>query len=406
MPHSFSLQKYFKHLPKESPIGTYRIDVISLPEECDFEKELPLEISYIFKSFPEYKERIRAILKQGKAVGVRTVLKTPESILKAVHTVSVHSQENYIITWLPKLLRDKHVPVFTNEDRRRAATYGEDLDRAIEVILRDRLRFKRLVLIDEENRGISVQEQRFMTELSELIYPLAVDYSVFRVIADNANERTRVAQAMIKTLLIIGPIAHLLEKFAAGIGKIFAASTDDLLGESAELMALRGSGFGWRELAKRSRILIPVFGLATYGAFSVEHLLNEGYIIWGGVIFGLSAVALSFTTAIQSIFMYRRNIKKLVHEKKISIVNGWPMFRMAIIQDFTNPARLGLLLGVSLAPFMGILGALLGLMHNGWVLAAIGSTESIVAGITVLGANRINERRFRRKLQRAHIRRI
>ena len=108
----------------------------------------------------------------------------------------------------------------------------------------------------------------------------------------------------------------------------------------------------------------------------------------------------------QSIFMYRRNIKKLVHEEKISIANGWPMFRMAIIQDFTNPARLGLLLGVSLAPFMGIIGALLGLMHNGWVLAAIGSTESIVAGITVLGANRINEWRFRRKLQRTHIRRI
>lgn len=406
MPHVLSLRKYFENRKKESPVGTYRIDVISLPEECDFEKELPLEISYIFKSFPEYKEKIRAILKEGKAVGVRTVLKTPENILKAVHTVSVHSQENYIITWLPKLLRDKHLPIFTEEDRRRAATHGENLDQAVETILRDRLRFKRLVLIDEENIGISAQEQRFMTELSELIYPFAVDYSVFRVIADNANERTRVAQAMIKTLLIIGPIAHLLEKFAAGIGKVFAASTDDLLGESAELMALRGSGFGWRELAKRSKILIPVFALATYGAFSVEHLLNEGYIIWGGVIFGLSAVALSFTTAVQSIFMYRRNIIKLAHERKISIANGWPMLRMAIIQDFTNPARMGLLLGVLLAPFMGMAGAILNLMHNGWVLAAIGSTESIVAGITVLGANRINEWRFRRKLQRTHIRRI
>ncbi len=391
--------EYFTRPPKKSPMGTYRLDVISLPEECDWEKYLPIEIRYIFKSSPENKEKIRAILAQGKAIGVRTVLRTPENILKAIHTVSVHSQSNYIVTWLPKLLRDKHLPKFDERDRQLAAQHSENLDEAVEMILRDRLRFKRLVLIDEENIGIKPEEQRLMTELSEIIYPLAVDYSVFRVIVDNARERTKIAQAIIKMLLIIGPVAHILEKFAAGIGKVFAASADDLLGESAELMALRGSGFSWRELAKRGRLLVPVFALATWGAFSVEGLLEEGHTVWGGIVFGLSAVALSLTTAIQSIFMYRRNLIRLVNENKVTSRDSWGITKLALVQDFTNPARLGLLFGASLAPVMGIIGSLLGLMHNGFVLAAIGSTESIVAGLTVIFADRINEWRFHRKLK-------
>jgi hypothetical protein len=390
----------FSRPPKESPVGSYRLDVLSLPEECDWERYLPIEIRYIFAKNPEYKEKIRAILSQGKAIGVRTVLRTPENILKAVHTISTHSQGNYIITWLPPLLKDKHLPLLTEHDRSEAAKHGEDLDKAIDTILTDRLRFKRLVLIDEENIGIKPEEQRLMTELSEFIYPLAVDYSVFRVIADNARERTKVAQAIIKALLIVGPIAHFLEKFAAGIGKVFAASADDLLGESAELMALRGSGFSWRELAKRSRVLIPVFALATWGAFSVEHLLQEGHVVWGGIVFGLSAVALSLTTAIQSLFLYKRNLRRLAEEKKVSITPERSLTKIALIQDFTNPARFGLLLGASMAPIMGVIGSVLGLMHNGWILAAIGSTESIVAGITVVLADRINEYRFRRGLER------
>jgi len=390
----------FKRRPKESPIGSYRLEVISLPEECDWVEYLPIEIRYIFNRYPEYKERIRTILSQGKAIGVRTILRTPENILKAVNTISVRSQGNYIVTWLPKLLRDKHLPKFTEKDHENAAAHQEDLYKAVEIIERDRLRFKRLVLIDEENIGISHEEQRFMTELSEIIYPLAVDYSVFRVIADNARERTKIAQTIIKALLFIGPIAHILEKWVRGIGKLFAASTDDLLGESAELMALRGSGFTWRELIKRSRVLVPVFALATWGALSVEGFIERDQLVLAGIIFGLSAVALSLTTASQSIFMYRRNLTRLMREHKVMASDGWTAMKLAFIQDFTNPARLGLLLGASLAPLMGIIGSLLGLMHNGWVLATIGSTESIVAGITVILADNINERRFRKKLNR------
>jgi hypothetical protein len=386
--------------PKKSPLGSYRVEVVSLPEECDWEQYLPIEIRYIFKQYPEYKPRVKTILGEGKAIGVRTVLRTPENILKAVHTISVHSQRNFIITWLPKLLHDKHMPVFTDADYAKATAHHEDLDAAVRVITADRLRFKQLVLIDEANVGIAFPEQEFMRELSELIYPLATEYAVWRVIADNAKERTHIAQTIIKALLFVGPIAHILEKALSGIGKVFAASADDLLGETAELMALRGSGFTWRELMKRSRILVPVFALATYGAFSVEPLIERGELVWAGVVFGLSAVALSLTTAVQSLFMYKKNIHRLTEEQKVASRPDWDLTKLALRQDFTNPARLGLLIGAALAPFMGILGSIFHLMHNGWILAAIGSTESIVAGITVFSADYINEWRFRRSLKK------
>ena len=133
--------------------------------------------------------------------------------------------------------------------------------------------------------------------------------------------------------------------------------------------------------------MVPVFALAAYGAFSVEELIVSGHMVWGGVVFGLSAVALSLTTAIQSIFMYRKNLMKLIHNQKVVMNKSWDTTKMALIQDFTNPARLGLLIGVAMAPIMGIVGSLLGLMHNGWILAVIGSTESIVAGLTVIFAD-------------------
>ncbi len=390
----------FTRPKKQSPIGTYRVDVVSLPEELDFPADLPVEIQYILKQHPEYRAQIHKILSDGKAIGVRTVRRSPENILQAVHTISVHSQGNYIITWLPELLRSKHRPVFLREDLEAVQSRGENLEDAVQTILRDRLRFKKLVLIDEENIGIKPEDQRLMSELSEIIYPLAINYSVFRVVADNARERTKIARVIVKALLVIGPIAHILEKIAVGIGKIFAASADDLLGEVAELSALRGSGFSWRELARRSRILIPVFMLATYGAYSVEELLERGQIVTAGIVFGLSAVALSLTTAIQSMFMYLNNLKRISAQGKVKLTRNTSLLRLALRQDFTNPARLGLLLGAAMAPFIGILGALSGLMHNGWVLAAIGSTESIIAGVTVILADYLSEWRFHRSLKK------
>lgn len=397
------LLKFFRHAtepPTRSPVGSYSVGVVSLPEELDWPEFLPLELQYLMSRQPEVRGRLKELLAKGKAIGVRTVELTPEIVLRSVKHISFYSQHNCVLTWLPQLLRDKHLPTITAEDRQNATEHGADLDKDVKIILEHRLKFKRFVLIDEDNVGIGSEEQRFMTELSEVIYPVAIDHIVHRIVVDNANERTEIAQSIIKALLIIGPIAHVLEKWVSGFGKVFAASTDDLLGEAAEIMALRGSGFSWHSLRKRFILLVPVFAAATYGAFQVEPLLNRGFTVLGGAVFGLSAVALSLTTAMQSISMYRRSVQSLVQEGKChGNLRNKSILWAAIVQDFTNPARLGLLIGAVMSPIIGIAGALLGVMHNGWALAFIGSTESVVAGLTVIFSNRINSWYFRRKLR-------
>lgn len=387
--------------PKKTPVGSYSVKVVSLPEELDWDEFLPLELQYVFKRMPESKERLRVLLGAGKAIGVRTIELTPERVLEAVKHISIHSQHNCILTWLPELLRDKHMPIFSPEDHARAKEHGADLDADVRAILDARLSFKKLVLIDEENVGIADEDRRLMRELSETIYPLAIDTIVHRAVVDNANERTEIAQNIIKAMLFIGPITHMLEKWIPGVGKVFAATTDDLMAEAAEISALRGSGFSWKELRKRFIILVPIFALATYGAFQVEPMLEHGYVLLAGAVFGLSAVALSLTTAIQSVGMYLGSVRALKSEGKwhahaSSKSDLWA----AIVQDFTNPARLGLLLGASMAPIMGMIAAALGWMHNGWILALVGSTESVVAGLTVVFSNRIAAMSFRRRLKR------
>jgi hypothetical protein len=171
----------------------------------------------------------------------------------------------------------------------------------------------------------------------------------------------------------------------------------------AELFALRGSGFSWWTLAKRGRILIPVFILATYLALNVEHFIEKDEYAIAGVLFGLSAVMLSLTTAIQSIFIYFGSIKKLALERKIEIKDSWKQFVLAFRQDFTNPARLGLGIGALSSPFIAMVIFIIfpDLTHNGWILALLGSTESFVAALTVLASKFINQKRFEAKLKRS-----
>lgn len=387
------------------PVGSYNIQVVSIPEELNYPESLPLEIRFVIIKNPEYKEKIKKILRTafgGKALGIRTVTETPQKILDAVNNISIYSQHFTILTWLPDLLKNNKLPKFSEEELQRAKEKNIDLDAAAQYILAHKYEFKKIVLIDEANEGITEEERKFIDSLNEKIFNISTDWIVHRIINDNAHERTKVSQTIIKSLLFIGPITHVLEIYARGIGKVFAASSDDILSEVAELFALRGSGFAWKTLARRGRILIPVFILATYLAFNVEHFIEKNEYATAGALFGISAVMLSLTTALQSIFMYFNSIKKLVLEKKLDIKSSQQQFILAFKQDFTNPARLGLGLGALSSPFiaMFIFVLLPGLTHNGWALALLGSTESFVAALTVFAAKFISQKQFEMKLKK------
>lgn len=376
------------------------------PGELLLPEKLPLEIRFVLAKRPERMETFRALFESGYGIAVRTVDHTPEAVLKAVDAISHLTQENTIIPWLPELLRSGELPVFSEAELRIGEKQGLALYEQARLIMERRFEFKKLVLIDLQNRGLGDVERELMRELNEELYPYALDYIVNRILFDNAHTRTEVAQSIIKALVVIGPITHVLELYVRGIGKLFAASADDILSEVAELFALRGSGFTWRQLAKRSRILVPVFLLATWGALSVEPLIVQGRIAAAGALFGLSAVALSLTTAIQSIGMYRQAYARLHRQGKLPQREKQDLWRLALRQDFTNPARLGLFLGAFAAPLIAafVFTSFTSWVHNGWVLALLGSVESLVAGMTVIAAVRLNRWFFRRRMQKEIIR--
>ena len=398
-----NLTSLFRRSRKEPAIESYRIKVLSFPQELEKKGDMPLELQYIKAKNPALFEKLKTLLSGNKAIGIRTTEQTPQIILDAVNEISVRSQHRMILTWLPILLWSQEEPLITEKDRAEARKDKKDLDECVTAILKHRFAFKRFVLIDEANEGTTKEEMILIADLNQELYPLTIHYIVERIIADNAHERTAVAQAIIKALIIIGPITHALETVAAGIGKVFAASTDDVLAEAAELAALRGSGFTWRKLAARSKILLPVFILATYGAFRVEDLIEINRMFLAGMVFGLSAIALSLTTAIQSIRMYHESVTDLIGEKKYSALAPRAVWKLAFLQDFTNPARLGLLIGAIASPLVA--GAIFvffpHLTHNGWVLAMLGTTETMVAGLTVLIARTLGEWMLTRELAHA-----
>ncbi|MEO5928087.1 MAG: hypothetical protein ABIO72_05185 [Patescibacteria group bacterium] len=393
----------FRH---PTPIDRFHVTVVTNPIELEIAEDLPIELRYVMAVRPSRHETFRKLLEQGYGIGVRTVDKTPERVLQAVDRISRETQHNTVLPWLERLLRHEELPVFSEEDLRRAEMSGVNLYEEVRIIVAKRYEFKKLILVALENQCFTEAEQRLMEEVNRDLYPYSIDVIVNRVTFDNAHTRTEAAQSIIKALIIVGPIAHVLEHFLSGIGKVFAATVDDLLSETAELFALRGSGFTWKQLLKRSRILIPIFFLALYGAFQVEPLIEEGRTTLAGVVFGLSAVALSLTTAIQSIFLYRNAFTKLEQEGKLRREPGKGIWGYALKQDFTNPARLGLFIGAMSSPFMAaiVFTFFPELTKNGWILAMLGSTESIVASLTVMAASRINRKLFHSKVRRAILR--
>lgn len=386
-----------------SPIDRYRVDVVTSSLELTVSELVPLEIRYALALRPSRFETFRTFLDEGYGIGVRVVEKTPERVLQAVDRISRHTQHNTILPWLEILLREEKIPLFSTSELESAEKAGVFLYEEIKVILEKRFEFRKIVFVDLHNQGVGDEKRRFMQEVNEDIFPLAIDAIVHRVMFDNAHSRTAVAQTIIKSLIFIGPLAHALEHVLSGLGKVFAASADDVIAEVAELFALRGSGFTWRQLAVRGKILIPVFILATFGAFQVEPLIRSGQIHLAGVIFGLSAVALSLTTAIQSIFLYRHSYESLVREGKVVLLPGQSVTGLALKQDFTNPARLGLFIGAICSPIMAALvfGSFTHLVENGWVLALLGSVESLVAGMVVIASTSFERALFRFKVRRA-----
>jgi hypothetical protein len=384
-------------------VDRYEVHTVTHPKELAMPERLPAEIRYVLAVQPKRIDAFRGLLERGYGIAVRRTEKTPERLLLAIDRISHHGQRNTVLPWLEDLLRDGVLPGFSAAELEAAERKGISLYGEAKLLMENRYEFRKIVIVDLHNRGVTEGERTLMQEANQDLLPLAMDAIVHRAVFDNAHTRTETARAIIKALVVIGPVAHGLEHLLSGLGKVFAASADDVLAEIAELFALRGSGFTWRQLARRSRILVPVFLAATWLAFQVEPLLRSGRPGSAGIAFGISAVALSLTTAIQSVFLYRAAFRELAAEGKVQPGPRRTLIRLALRQDFLNPARLGLFLGAFASPCVAAAVFVWSpeWISNGWILALLGSTESVVAGLAVASSGRVERWLFKRRVERA-----
>jgi hypothetical protein len=465
--------------------------------DIDSSRPLPLEARYILAQQPELREVLRALKRRGVEVQLVKLKRTPPAVLESVNRIAVLSQENFLLNWLPQLIREGKEPHLTPTANgrlraREAGRSGSMIDeRATDAELRgilagDLAQIKTILpeFLAFETSAADDLSLRQVAQLNAPLRKISREYAVRLLLFDNADDRTSEAQAVIKKLMVIGPAAHSLELAAhhfnlpllSVLAKGAAGSADDVIGEYAEIKALLGSGFTMHEVAKRLKIALPVGAAATVGAFQVTRLLKAGHEMQAGALFGASAVALSLVTAVQSISMYHKAYNELLKEGKIqgkvhTLVNSaefqaqlkrterelrrllepdqrqrllalvdaqlekletsgalTPGERARVLaelqdldlrqivaqvtapstldrwwqgvrQDFANPARLGIFIGAMLSPLVGATAGALGGLNNGFVLAGVGSVESLAAGSTVLAARTINELRYEHMLR-------
>lgn len=392
-----SVKSLFSSKQSSDVVETYHVAAITNAMELLDIAHLPLEFQFVITKNPERIHQLRDLLEAGYGVGIRTIEQTPSSILSAIDRISQRTQEKTIIPWLPRLLNETELPSFTEFELRTAEREGISLYEEAKYILEQRYEFKKMIVIDLHNKGIGSEVREFMVDLNKELYSLATDYMVHSVLHDTARAKTKIMRSVGKAIFLVGPISHVLERWVHGAGKLFAATADDVMAETVEVFSLRGSGFAWHQLIRHSKIFIPVFALATYTVFQIDALIQAGNVALAGVVFGCAAVAFSLTEIIRSVFFYKKCYQRLRKMLKIDPRSRYSDVRLAMIQIFSNPMRFGLLIGVLSVPVLAGLTFVFFTPHvnNGWVLALLGSMESIIAGITVFLVKRIKHWKFK-----------
>ena len=311
----------------------------------------PLEVQVLLAHEPRAAGILSGLAERGVPVRLQRLRETPADVLDAIQLVSVVTQENGTLHWLPQLVHDGVRPVLTPtaDGLRRATELGliqdghidrAELERAVSRITDSTAESLRVV-VGENPAGVTDASPEIV-ELNRALEPTRRIWATRRVLFDTSAAQTEGAREVIKKMMLIGPAAHGLEMLNLGVvASLLTGSADDILGEVAQLKALRGAGFSRRELWRRAGVLAPVAigAMALAGGSSV--LIEHGHPLLGGAAFGASAVALSITSAVQSVRMYRRAYDTLLEGGKIPGKLGPMMKREVQTRLRTLDRRLG-----------------------------------------------------------------
>lgn len=378
------IRKWFTSRTRKS-VNRFDVRVLCPPAKRFEPTDMPFELRFVFRQFPECADRVRALFERGYGIGIRTVLRTSEDVLDAVARISEGSYHGVLEPWLTHLIFSEEVPVFTEDELYEQNQRGVNLYTEAHVILSERFLMKRLVLIDLESHGIQESDQEFISSMNRVLEPLSAAYLHHRIHADRRTFAFRLSRTLLSALFIIGPITHALEHWVRGIGRMFAALADDVTRESAELVTLKGSGYTGRQIWRRAQVFVPVLVVVIWLVLQVECLVERGSLFLAGLTFGLVAVSFTFVRILQTYARLRTAYVELEQSSKLPSGLRLKLSSFALREIRWSPQRFGLLIGACAAPVLsGVCFAMLSsFLHNGWFLALIASLEVFIASAYV-----------------------
>lgn len=366
-------------MPSLLPLDVFHIRVMPSLTELSAGVNLAPELRSVVRANPEYLDALHRWMGEGYGLELHTLKTTPEPLLQAVKRIAELTQENTLVPWLPRLLQEGDMPTFTASEIRRAEQGGLALYEDARFILAHREIGKRLISTDASRQGAREEHERFLRDLNAALLPQAIDELLYRVGQDHASHESSV-KTFTKTLIIVAPFAHVLERWWPGIGKAWVVIANHAWEEGRELWSLHSAGLTQNQALKRSRLFILVAIITGYAAYLTGGIASAGRPALAGILFGFTATALPILAALQSLVKSYRAIAALKEAGKLRVHEEKNLATLALREHLLQPEYASAYLSVLLTPFFAaiLFVAYPGNSQNGWILALIG-----VAGVGI-----------------------
>lgn len=356
------------------------------------------ELAWLFRNYPDAKRIIEQLQTSGVTLELRRLTNTPDMVLTAIQMISILTQHQWTVNWLPDLIRDGKIPDLQKNNNKKNHTDApqikaqgfdrakqffeteEHLQQFADVIHHWSREYIRIIGTSTDGQPLSNDQINQLTHLNRIIEPLQKEYAVRHIQFDYSYERTELTRNILKGLLVFGTATEILEDYfkLPAVAKLVAGAGDDILGEIAEIQALIKQGFTMNEIVKKRWPLYAVGGIGVVVLASlVDPILKSGRKTLAGVDFGVSAVLLSFITATQSVVMFKENLDKLIVEGKVAPISQTERWKKAISQDFNNPVRGGIYAGVAFSPvFSAFMATYANIFSYPLILPLVGQAET------------------------------
>lgn len=355
------------------PAEYFSIQTMTAPIDLSNDAILPRELRHAFRLHPHHREHIQRLIEAGGVFEVHTLQRVPETLLHAVDQISRSTQEQTLLPWLSRLVRDHEVPTFTTSELHAAEREGIDLYQAARLLVAHRDIGKRFVC----HAAIEEDKKNCLQELNAALLNHSMDEFLYRLHQDYKAPSKKTRAVFLQSIIGIGPLAHVFERWLPGMGKVFAALASRLWEEGREVGALHASGSTFRQLIKRSSPFFLAAVFAVGGMMLSQTYLSRGRVSVAGALFGISSMLLPLVMALTALQKKYRALLVLKSTGKLRAYER-SLWSLAFREHMQQPPYVSAYIGIWVVPILSVLAFryLPNGSQNGWILALLSVADT------------------------------